>query len=210
MTDYQSTLCALREISKHIKIDFNREGDGRLESAVLEREYLDLLERLLLERYPNFTFTQAKARHWYDFMVNQIPFNLKLSKGDTADNAFNKVAAIYSITGQDPKSHSMNFNKFWDRIKNDINRTDRIKEKEYHYFVVDKSNGDTLIKSLFDIKTYKSNPSNTMQINWRNEFQNIEYQTSDFVEKKKELIRTIQISERNRAHASENFRNAEI
>jgi hypothetical protein len=46
---------------------------------------------------------------------------------------------------------------------------------EYHYLVINKNTNEMLLKSIFDIHTYKSNPCNDLQINWDNEFKNIEY-----------------------------------
>ena len=88
----------------------------------------------------------------------------------------------------------------------------RDKSTEYHYLVKNKINGDVLFKSIFDIHTYISNPSNDLQINWKNEFENIKYKTRDdnYLEKVKELILTIQKSVKEMISRTKEFADADI
>jgi len=196
---------ALLEACKAVSVTFPRDSDGRVVSAIKEKEYLEKLERALS---PEFQFKISKTRCWHDFTCGGVPFNLKLTDCKTSDNAFNKVSAIYSITGQVPKCKNLNFNKFWKTIKEapwqDLNG------EEYHYLVVNKISAEVLIKSLFDIHTYTPNPSNIMQINWCREFANRDYKPADLTEKKKELLRCIQKSVKESIATRQDFAQADI
>ena len=185
---------AIKSECAKINLHFSTDGDGRLTSAVREREYLNLLEHGMKLR--GFTFEhQPVERWWWDFRVNGIPFNLKLTTGGT-DNAFNKVAIIFTISGQEPEKRNMNFNQFSQTIKGCQKKAERDYMTEYHYLVVNKETGDVLLKSILDIHTYKSNPCNDLQINWTNEFKNSEFVAQSFKAKIQELLKTVQTSVR--------------
>ena len=61
---------------------------------------------------------------------------------------------------------------------------------------INKKDTNILVKSIIDIHTYKSNPSNILQINWQAEFNFIDYVTSDeeYITKITSLFITIQRS----------------
>jgi len=195
----------LLEACRAISVTFPRGVDGRISSAVKEGEYLDKLASAI----PNqIKFEISKARHWCDFTCEGVPFNLKLSDCKTADNAFNKTAVIYSITGQVPEIKNMNFNKFWGKIK-ETSWAD-LDGREYHYLVVNKTTGEAMIKSIFAVKSYVPNPCNIMQINWGREFEEQDYTPEDLTEKKKELLRCIQKSIRTSINSQQEFAQADI
>jgi uncharacterized alkaline shock family protein YloU len=83
---------------------------------------------------------------------------------------------------------------------------------EYHYLVVNKNTGKILLKSILDIHTYKTNPCNDLQINWSNEFINIDFMTPDlsFKEKIKELLKAIQNSVKQAIAGMKEFADANI
>jgi hypothetical protein len=83
---------------------------------------------------------------------------------------------------------------------------------EYHYLVVNKNTGKILLKSILDIHTFKTNPCNFLQINWSNEFNNIEFVTPDlnFKEKIQELLKAIQTSVKQAIAGMKEFADANI
>lgn len=224
---YDEIINAVKDECSKINLTYSTEGDGRLTSAIKETEYLNLLEKGLSINYPKIKFeTQPVERWWWDFRVNNIPFNLKISTGGT-DNAFNKVAIIYTITGKEVVKRNMNFNLFFKLIQDIPKKIERDEMTEYHYLVVNKNDGRVLLKSILDIYEFKSNPCNYLQINWANEFKHMDYMLSNiedsqneefknnksniyFKEKIKILIKTIQISIKKSIESMNLFASANI
>ena len=83
---------------------------------------------------------------------------------------------------------------------------------EYHYLVVDKNTGAILLKSIIDIHTFKTNPSNIMQINWKHEFVHIDHETSDinFKVKIQEILKVVQTSVKQYIDTTRKFAEANI
>lgn len=209
---YKQILTALKEVCGTITMTFVKEGDGRIASAVKEKEYLTLLEKNLKEAHPSLKFeTQPADRWWWDFRVNTIPFNLKLTTGGT-DNAFNKVAILYSLSGREETKRNMNFNQFFKIYKEAPKKIKRDQMTEYHYLVVHKNDGKTLLKPILDIHTFKSNPCNDLQINWANEFKHMEFMTpdADFRSKELQLMKTVQTSIKQAIASMSDFANADL
>jgi uncharacterized alkaline shock family protein YloU len=77
---------------------------------------------------------------------------------------------------------------------------------------VNKNTGKVLLKSILDIHTFKTNPCNDLQINWSNEFNNIEFVTPDlnFKEKIQELLKAIQTSVKQAIAGMKEFADANI
>lgn len=208
---YEDIISILNNECNKINISFPDNADGRITSAIKEDEYIYSLKQLLNNSYPELVFeTQAVKRWWWDFRINNIPFNLKLTTGGR-DNALNKVAVLYSIVGKEIKQKNINFNKFF-KILKETRYENRNHMNEYHYLVVNKKSGEVLIKSIFDIHTYFSNPCNYLQISWANEFKNSKYKTKDIDIKNKitTLITTIQESIIKSISAMNEFANADI
>lgn len=207
---YHQIMQAIKGECGKINLIYSKDGDGRITSAVKEREYLNLLEKGLKENHPSLSFEHQPAdRWWWDFRVNGIHINLKLTTGGT-DNAFNKVAIIYSISGVEPEKKNMNYNQFFKTIKEYHKKAERIHMSEYHYLVVNKNTGSILLKSIFDIHTFKTNPCNDLQINWNNEFNHIDFVSTDFKEKIKELLKTVQTSVKQAIDGKKEFADADI
>jgi hypothetical protein len=207
---YDELIHAIQQECSTITLTYSKSGDGRITSAIKEMEYLNLLEKKLKEKHPSLVFEhQPVERWWWDFRVNSVPFNLKLTTGGT-DNAFNKVAIIYTLTGKEIEKRNMNYNQFFKTIKDSDKKSVRNPMSEYHYLVVNKDSGKILLKSILDIHTYKSNPCNDLQINWANEFKHIEYQTpsDQFKEKIRELLKTIQKSVKQAVASMNEFANS--
>lgn len=205
---YNEIISTLAEECKKINLTYSKEGDGRITSAIKEKEYLDLLVTGLNSR---ITTEIPKERWWYDIRIGGIPFNLKITSGGT-DNAFNKTAIIYTISGKESTKRSMNYNEWFKIIKDGEKKKVRDKRTEYHYIVVDKDTGSVLIKSILDIHAYKSNPSNDMQINWAHEFKHSDYYIDDceFEDKIKKLLNTVQTSVKQAIENMKDFANADI
>ena len=212
MASYPEIIHAIKEECAKINLIYSKDGDGRITSAVKEREYLDLLEQGLKDNHPSLKFEHQPAdRWWWDFRVNGLTINLKLTTGGT-DNAFNKVAIIYSISGNEVEKRNMNYNQFFKTIKECPKKAERNHMTEYHYLVVNKNTGRILLKSILDIHTFKTNPSNDLQINWTNEFNHIEFITPDlhFKGKIQELLKAIQTSVKQAVAGMKEFADANI
>lgn len=197
MLSYEETIAAIKAECAKINLSYASGGDGRITSAVKEKEYLDLLEIGLITRDPTIRIERPKERHWYDIRINHIPINLKLTTGGT-DNAFNKVAILFTLSGTEVTKRNMNYNQFYKTIQETPKKAIRDRATEYHYLAVHKDNGSILLKSILDIHTYKTNPCNDLQINWNNEFAHMDYVVpdSDYQKKVIELLSAIQTSVR--------------
>lgn len=209
---YPQIIQAIKDETAKINLIYSKDGDGRITSAVKESEYLNLLEKMLKDKHPSLKFEhQPVERWWWDFRVNGLTINLKLTTGGT-DNAFNKVAIIYSISGNEVEKRNMNYNQFFKAIKECPKKVERNHMTEYHYLVVNKNSGKALLKSILDIHTFKTNPCNDLQINWSNEFNNIEFVTPDlkFKEKIQELLKAIQTSVKQAIAGMKEFADANI
>ena len=190
---YSETIDAVKAACALINLSYGDGSvDGRIVSAIKETEYLAALKTSLEASHPAFTISIPKERYWYDIRINNIPINLKLTTGGT-DNAFNKVAILYSITGVEVR-RNMNFDAWYGLIRSTPPKVSRDKATEYHYLAVHKTTGAVILKSIFDIHTYKANPCNDLQISWRNEFANADYVCPSHHAKTQELLRTVQAS----------------
>ena len=192
---YSETIQAIKSECSKINMSFSKEGDGRITSAVKESEYLTCLKKNLNTGFPDFTIEIPKDRYWYDIRINGIPINLKITSGGT-DNAFNKVAIIYTICGVESDKKNMNYNQWFKIIQDAPKKTQRDKMTEYHYLVVHKDTGQILLKSILDIQCYKTNPCNILQINWNNEFKYVDSYIPDhmFRQKNRAILQTVQTS----------------
>ena len=192
--EYITMISEIETIAKLIDITkTDSVCDGRIDSAIKEKPFLNKLMDLLLVKHPHWEIVISPPRASCDIMINSIRINLKLTD-------FNKPSIYYSITGLTTYPYSSNWNEFLDRlieanVANNIKKI-RHKQTEYHYLVKNKLTGDVLLKPIFDIHTYVSNPSNDLQINWKNEFTHFEYHTEDanYENKVKSLIKCIQKS----------------
>ena len=183
------TLEAIRAAAKTIILDYPHDEDGRLISALKEKEYLTSLQKALGNQ---FNFQIPKKREWYDFKIDGIHINLKITDGGN-DNAFNKSALLFTWSGEVPSKAPGNMNRMLEMIKDlrPLDRRDPL--TEYHYLVVHKKTGEILLKSLVDIHSYRDNcAGNVMQINWNSEFTHKDSIFSDRRGKILELLRVVQ------------------
>ena len=197
--DYSVIIDEIRNAAKLIAVK-KSECDGRIDSAIKEKPFLNEMKQILLEKHPSWDVVITPPRASCDFMVNSIRINLKLTDCKTADNSMNKPSIFYSITGLSTYPYSSNWNEFLDKLVEAKNKSQikkiRDRKTEYHYLVKNKISGEALLKPIFDIHTYISNASNDLQINWKNEFAHSEYHTTDdnYLKKVTSLLECIQKS----------------
>ena len=202
-TIYADILTAAKSITLS-----SSEGDGRLDSAMKEGPFLIELKRILLEKNPEWSIVIPKERSWCDIIIQAIPINLKLTEAKTADNCANKRAIFFSITGSSDYPYSSTWNDFYDKLSTTPWKAHRNKATEYHYLVKNKLTGAVLLKAMFDIHTYVSNPSNDLQINWKNEFQHLEYEGD--LKKVYDLLSCIQTSVKAMIERTSRFASADF
>ena len=182
---YSKTIQIIKDACKKITLKLDKNPDGRIVSAVSETMYLKHLQENLPK---DIDITIPGIRCWYDIMINKIPINLKITTGGT-DNVFNKCAVVYTLTGIEHKNIKT-FNRMYELLGS-IKKT-RVPETEYHFMVVNKTDGQVIIKSLINVE-YKSNPVNIIQVNWKNEFKHAELQR-EYSKQVEVLLETIQKS----------------
>lgn len=211
MTSYSRITGAIRTICSTIRIEFSAGGDGRLSSAVKEDEYLQIFKTKMLASHPDIAVEIAPARFWYDVRVGGIPVNLKLTTLGT-DNCMNKKAVYYSLTGKEDYPYASNWNDFWARIRDGPRKDVRVQNTEYHYLVVNKADGDFLLKSMLDIQNFRPNACNDLQIDWKKEFKVRDVLSDDdeYDQVCKDLLQTIQTSVRMAHMTSKGFLEADI
>ncbi len=219
---YNDCITTILEVAKTISVD-RSSADGRIDSAIKEGPFLEALKEKLLELEPDWTILISPPRASCDIMIKQIRINLKLTDCRSADNSVNKPAIYYSITGQTDYPYSSTWNDFLERLEaakaaNKI-KMERDKTTEYHYLVKNKITGDVILKPIFDINTYISNPSNDLQINWKNEFAagalasalaSPEPEPQDYLKKVESLLLCLQKSVRLMIERTQKFAEADI
>jgi hypothetical protein len=215
MVPYEETVDEVVRVAKLIELK-KSDGDGRIDSAMKEIPFLNEMKQIIMEEHPSWDIIISPPRAACDIMVNSIRINLKLTDCKSSDNSVNKPSIYYSITGLTNYPYSSNWNDFlewlYEAKNNKMIKTTRDKSSEYHYLVKNKINGEVLFKSIFDIHTYISNPSNDLQINWKNEFINKDYYTSDenYLAKVKTLLQCIQKSVREMIERTKKFAEADF
>lgn len=202
------TLEAIRNAAKNILMTYPHDEDGRVTSAVKEAEYISKLEQCLDGK---FSFEIPKKRSWYDCKIDGIPINVKITDQKGPDDAWCKHAAIFTWGGKDINAcTNWNFNKMWGYL----NETKRIETRdpytEYHYLAVYKETGEVLLKSIIDIHTYHSNPTNIMQIKWKDEWIHRDYVAPNRSEKMIELFKVVQSSALEKINSTKEFAYATI
>jgi len=212
---YDNTISEITNIAKSISIQ-KTGSDGRIDSAIKEGPFLEKLKEGLLENHPSWEIIISPPRASCDIMINSIRINLKITECKSSDNAMNKPSIYYSITGSTDYSYSSTWNEFLSKLEEsrDNNQIKKVREKstEYHYLVKNKATGEVLLKPIFDIHTYISNPSNTLQINWKNEFIHYDYCINDeeYIDKVQSLLRCIQKSVKEMIARTQQFAEADV
>ena len=219
--DYEYTIAEIKRVAMLVGVAKSESDDGRIDSAIKETPFLNEMKRILTTEHPEWDVQISPPRASCDIMVNTIRINLKLTDCKSSDNSMNKPSIFYSITGLTNYPYSSNGNDFFERIR-DAGLVHQIKKQrhkptEYHYLVKNKLTGDVLLKPIFDIHTYVSNPSNDLQINWKNEFLHADYSLDSgsggdatYMKKVEELLLCIQKSVKEMIERSRRFAEADI
>lgn len=208
---YSDIINTILEVAKSIPVT-RSSSDGRIDSAVKEGPFLESLKEKLLELEPSWTIVISPPRAACDIMINNIRINLKLTDCKSADNSANKPSIFYSITGLTTYPYSSTWNDFLEHLMKSAIKKVRCELTEYHYLVKNKITGDVLLKPIFDIHTYISNPSNDLQINWKNEFENLSYATADadYIKKVGSLLTCLQKSVQSMIERTKKFAEVDI
>lgn len=167
-TKYPEVLFELNDFLKECQFELcnGSHDDGRIVSIEKEKDVIDKISS-------KFDCIIPPPRHWFDIglkMNDQVIYcNIKISKGST-DNAFQKKAIIHSFTDihNDNIKTNMNFDEML-RLINEHEICERNYNREYYYIYIDKKDKTIIIRSLFDIINFQSNPLNYLQINWSKE-----------------------------------------
>lgn len=213
---YAEICAAIVAVATAISVGSSMAGDGRIQSATKEGPFLEAFKRELLRAHPTFQVEISPPRAACDLLVNGLRINLKLTDCKSADNSCNKPSLFFSITGDTNYPYSSTWNDFWQKLQ-EAKTAGKVKLRrdpmtEYHYLVKNKQTDEVLFKSIFDIHTYRSNPSNDLQIHWGNEFAHKEYMTTeaDYMNKVRELLTTIQRSVQQNIASTKNLADADI
>lgn len=146
-------------------------GENRIGSLKDEESIKKLL---LKESSFKYCIKEPAPRHCGDILVkmNEIwqPVNIKTTRG-TTDNATSKSGLIFSLTGLllEEIPPSMTEKKMWELIRENKKE---VEGKDYWYLTLDKKDmSQVRAYGLKQIKHWKSNPSNDLQIHWEKQWQ---------------------------------------
>ena len=159
-------------------LDMSNEGlDGRIGSIYLSTLVIELLNK------KGFVIEEARnARDWYSIIVHdpttgvRIPCKITISGGGS-DNFSNKHAILYSCTdlGIEDIPKVLSYDDMFHYVRKNVRRQ-RDPAEEYYMIYLHKTKPVVAVRSLCDIKYFRANPSNHLQINWNKE---IKYRAED-------------------------------
>jgi hypothetical protein len=167
--------------------------DARTESLLQEADVIRAINT-----YTSTSCITPPPRYWYDIAIvdkvktNVIYYiNIKISSGG-CDNAFNKKAIAYSLSNiaENDINNTMSYNQLWDIVMSPkTSRKKRNRNAEYYFLYIDKLDKTVFIRSLCDIRSWVSNPTNILQINWAKEKKEEEKEKEKEKEKEIDNIR---------------------
>ncbi len=204
---YQETINKIKMVCSRIILHDPKKNDGRDDSKDLEISVI----KELIKYIPDIQIEIPPPRSWFDIKIDGLFFNIKITSGKCGDNAYNKKAVLYTLTGDDSCPNVMNHNEFFQFLSSKELKKTRDYRSEYHYIVLFKdSPGKYLVKSIIDIHKYIPNASNNIQINWSKEYSQQHYETTQekYQEKVISLLESIQDSLKKRNE--EQFINANL
>lgn len=146
--------------------------DGRVNSILDETNAITFIKNNI--QVDNFEI--APARHWYDIAITYqgqwFPINIKITTGDSADNASSKAGMYYALTGIDPSKPNMGvagYEKFNKALYTHFASTTNT---DYYFLVIFKNTGKILFTSLKHVDKLTINPRNLpYQIKWNDNLQ---------------------------------------
>ena len=157
---------SLSELIKPIQINHfdNRSADGRVNSINNEDMVVALIKKEA--ELLGYTVEVPRVRHWFDIGItinnHFFPINIKITKGNTADNLSSKKGMLYALTGiSDAPSAWDTFNTTL--MQNVLNET----ESDYYFVVVFKDTKQIILSSLLSIDILTPNGNNLpFQCKW--------------------------------------------
>ena len=161
-------------------VSANSNEDGRVNSNYDEAKIILSLQ----EKFSDKVIVKLPPRATGDFAVMDpeteidgfTTVNIKsTTKG--FDNAFSKKGLLLSFT--DLKYEEINNAKLtWSTLYKLLTTKKKFINRDYWYFVFNKNNmRDFRIKGMQDITHWKCNPTNMLQIDWKNEWDAINNKT---------------------------------
>ena len=166
----------IKEIIENSNFDgqlIETSSDGRINSALSEDIIYNHVKNILGADYQ---LEKMIDRYWYDMSIKYkdefFPINIKISTGDSADNASSKKGLFYAMTGIMPENikgiHTwVTFNK---ELLNNFNYNTNA---DYYYLVYFKNDNKFLFTSLKRLNKVVVNSNNLpFQIKWKD---NLEY-----------------------------------
>lgn len=152
-------------------LDAHDDGlDGRVGSIYLKRRVIAFL------RGYGFDVEDARSpRDWYSMLVRDpntnemIPCNITISSGG-GDNFTIKHPIVYSCTTLEKEDipNMMGYEDMYDLVHRNL-KAQRNPLKEYYMIFLHKRRSHVVVRSLCDVKYFRSNPSNHIQIEWMKE-----------------------------------------
>lgn len=161
----------LAEIQQYLDTQtFNNcseDADGRLNSNTDEKDIIELLELHFKDR-----LQAMPPRSWCDVVIDGFPFNVKSTRGTSADNAANYKALRYAFIDEDidfftGNNKSKDIDPLLDMIEK-VQAGYKIPtlERDYGFIVFNKIRKDFTVAPLRSVSV-KQNPSNLpFQIKW--------------------------------------------
>lgn len=162
-------------ILKQQKIETANTADRRIDSVGDELIILKVI-RTIINSSPDFKdikLIEPPPRHWYDFVLLVtdgpfLPFNIKSSTLEGADNLSCKSGLLYTLTEINPDdiTNTNNWKVYNEILGNNLNGLKS--EKDYGFLVVNKDDtSDIFASSLRSIEHLTENGSNLpFQCNW--------------------------------------------
>lgn len=140
-------------------------SDGRDTSKSGEDVVKDEIEKLVLPNSMEEEF--AKPRHWYDYRMDLLPINIKISTGINADNAGSKLGVYVACTGHFP-DNDPHMPKYFEMLKNGIdNPAANINDVDYVYLVFNRKTQHIHWIGARQLVVLQPNGKNQpYQINW--------------------------------------------
>lgn len=142
-------------------------SDGRDKSKTGETIVKQELQKLVL---PNSMEQNLypKDRNWCDWVLGDIPVNIKISTGESADNAGNKLCVYVACTGLIPSNELVKYRTFFSALKKGIkNPSPNIDDVDYVFLVFNKKTNNVHWIGTRQLSSLTPNGKNhPFQIDW--------------------------------------------
>lgn len=141
--------------------------DGRDTSKSGEDVVKDELKKLELTLPHLMAIKYSPPRFWYDFMLDKLPVNIKITTGANPDNAGSKLAVYIACTGHLP-DNDPKMKEFAKILEAGINKPhESIEDIDYVYFVFNRVTKSIHWLGARQLTKLQSNGKNQpFQIDW--------------------------------------------